>query len=150
MSDYVWKDGKYVKLAPKLFDDDEELIKPNPLMRAANFQGPVDSPRIPFNERDLVSVPEITQASNAAQYGNIISGAAKGVAGALKTHNDLAMAKEEMKNEKRRRLAQILSQARRRDAGFADMLADQGDQTRDYQSQAIQDVARGFVETFRR
>ena len=153
MSQYDIQGGKAIKRKPKLFDDDElkaSLPLSGSLKSAANFSGPVEGGKIPFNERDLVSVPEITQASNTAAYGNIISGAAKGLSNAMKQQNELDFAKEEMKDQKRRKLAQLLSGARKRDAGFADLLTDQGDQTRDYQSQAIQDVARGFAETFRR
>lgn len=83
-------------------------------------------------------------------YGNVISGAVKGLSGALNQNRQMEMAKEDLEDEKRKRFAQLLARARKRDSEFADLLTDQGDATRDYQSQAIQDVARGFAETFRR
>lgn len=93
----------------------------------------------------------MNQATGSPWYGNakdwsqIISGAGQGAGAAMQGASAYATSKDEAKEAKRRTLANLLNSALKRNQSLFQAGQDHSDDMNDYQSQAIQQVARGFV-----
>ncbi len=92
-------------------------------------------------------------AANASPYGSaqdwasIISGAGQGVGSAMQGASAYATSKQEAKEAKRRTLANLLNQAMKRNQGMFRTGQEHQDDMNDFQSQAMQQMARGFVDS---
>jgi hypothetical protein len=80
------------------------------------------------------------------EWANIISGAGQGAGSAFQGSSQLANSKEESKETKRRTLANLMNQAMKRNRGLFRVGQDYQDEMSDFQTNALQQVARGFVE----
>jgi len=78
-------------------------------------------------------------------WSQIISGASKGAETAIQGDNDFANAKGDAKESKRRTLSNLMNNAMKRSRGLFRTGQDYQDEMNDFQSQALQQVARGFV-----
>jgi len=83
---------------------------------------------------------------SAGDWASIISGAGQGASSAMQGATAYATSKKEAKEVKRRTLANLMNQAMKRNQGLFRMRQEHQDDMNDYQSQAIQQVARGFVD----
>lgn len=79
-------------------------------------------------------------------WGEIIKGAGSGAGSAMQGAAQYANSKEEAKEAKRRTIANMMNQAMKRNRGLFRTGQEYGDEMNDFQSQALQQVARGFVE----
>jgi hypothetical protein len=77
---------------------------------------------------------------------SIIGEGTKGASGALESASQYGMAKKEAKEAKRRTLANLMTSATRRNRNLFRKGQEYGDEMRDYQSQALQEVAKGFAQ----
>lgn len=82
---------------------------------------------------------------SAKDWGDIISGAAQGAGSAMQGATAYATSQEEAKEAKRRTLTNLLNQSLKRKQSLFRAGQDHNDEMNDYQSQAMQQVARGFV-----
>lgn len=85
----------------------------------------------------------------AKDWSSVISDAAKGAGEAFSHAGKMAQSKEELKEMKKRRMAELLAKAMKRNSSLHQLGAEAGNESADYRTQAIQDVARGFAEAFR-
>lgn len=83
---------------------------------------------------------------SASDWASIISGAGQGASSAMQSAASYANSKKEAKEAKRRTLANLMSQAMRRNTSLFRAGQEHQDDLNDYQSQAIQQAARGFVD----
>jgi len=83
---------------------------------------------------------------SAGDWAQIISGAGQGVGSAMQGATANANNKMEAKEAKRRTLANLLNQALKRNQGLFRVGQEHTDEMKDFQSQAMQQMARGFVE----
>jgi hypothetical protein len=83
---------------------------------------------------------------SAGDWANIISGAGQGASSAMQGATAYATSKKEAKEAKRRTLANLMNQAMKRNQGLFRMGQEHQDDLNDYQSQAVQQIARGFVD----
>jgi len=83
---------------------------------------------------------------NSENWADIISGGAKGAGSAMEGATALAQSKKEAKEAKRRTLANLLNQSMNRNQKMFRVGQEYGDEMNDFQSHAMQEVARGFVE----
>ena len=96
-----------------------------------------------------MSTPDANAASpygSAADWANIISGAGQGATQAMQGATAYATSKKEAKEAKRRTLANLLNNSLKRNQGLFRAGQEHADDMNDFQSQAMQQVARGFVE----
>ena len=98
-----------------------------------------------------MSAPEAKGAAtspygSAGDWSQIISGAGQGAGSAMQGASAYATSKKEAKEAKRRTLANLLNNALRRNQGLFRTGQEHADDMNDFQSQAMQQVARGFVE----
>jgi hypothetical protein len=90
--------------------------------------------------------------STSSSYGTpqdwatILGGTEKGASSAMQGANAIANSKVEAKEAKRRTLANLFNQARKRSQGLERVGREHSGDINDFQSQAMQQVARGFVE----
>ena len=80
-------------------------------------------------------------------WSEIISGAGNAAGSALQSNAAYANSKEEAKEAKRRSLANMLNQSLKRKRALNRASQEYNDEMNDYQSQALQEVARGFVDS---
>jgi hypothetical protein len=83
---------------------------------------------------------------SAGDWAQIISGAGQGAGAAMHGAAGYANSKAEAKEAKRRTLANLLNNALKRNQGLFRVGQEHSDEMKDYQSQAMQQMARGFVE----
>ena len=81
------------------------------------------------------------------EWAQILSGAGQGASSAMQGASSYANSKKEAREAKRRTLANLLSQAMKRDQGLFRVGQENADEMNDFQSRAMQQVARGFVES---
>jgi len=81
-----------------------------------------------------------------ANWATVLQGAGDGANSMLQGSAALATSKKEAKESKRRTLANLLNSALKRDRSLFRMGQEYSDDMNDYQSQALQQVARGFVD----
>ncbi len=96
-----------------------------------------------------MSTPDAGAASpygSAKDWASIISGAGQGASSAMQGTAAYASSKAEAKEAKRRTLANLMSQAMKRNQGLFRVGQEHADDMNDFQSQAVQQVARGFVD----
>lgn len=82
----------------------------------------------------------------AQDWSQIISGAGQGAGAGMQSVSSYANSKAEAKEAKRRTLANLMNQAMKRNQGLMKVGQEYGDDMNDFQSQAMQQVARGFVD----
>lgn len=81
-----------------------------------------------------------------SDWAEILKGGAQGASSALQGAAQYANTKEEAKEAKRRTLANLMNNAMKRNRGLFRTGQDYQDEMNDFQSQALQQVARGFVD----
>ena len=84
---------------------------------------------------------------SAQDWAQIISAAGQGAGSGLQSASSNASSKMEAKEAKRRTMANLLNSALRRSKNIFRMGQEHSDDINDYQSQALQQVARGFVDS---
>ncbi len=84
---------------------------------------------------------------SAADWSQIISGAVQGAGSGMQGASAYATSKDEAKEAKRRTLANLLNNSRRRNQHLFKSGQEHGDEMSDFRSQALQQVARGFIES---
>lgn len=96
--------------------------------------------------------PSQASASPNPSYGriedwaSILSNAGQGATNALKGAGAYAQNKLEAKEAKRRTLANLMNKATRRNQGLLQLHQQYGGEMNDTSNQALQQIARGFVE----
>lgn len=91
-------------------------------------------------------------AASPSPYGSsqdwaaVIQGAGQGAGSAMQGLSAQASSKMEAKEAKRRTMANMLSQALKRKQNLFRTGQEHSDEMNDFQSQAMQQMARGFVE----
>ncbi len=80
-------------------------------------------------------------------WATVISGIGKGAGTAMQGNVAAANSKKEAKEAKRRTLANLMNSAMKRNAGLFRIGQENQDEMNDFQSQALQQIARGFVES---
>lgn len=80
-------------------------------------------------------------------WATVLSGIGQGAGSAMQGISQFANTKDEAKEAKRRTLANLLSSANKRNRSLFKKGQEHVDDMRDYQSQALQQIARGFVES---
>lgn len=93
-----------------------------------------------------MSSPESNYGS-ANDWAQIISGVGQGAGAAMQGASAYATSKKEAMEAKRRTLANLLSQAQKRNQGLFRVGQEHSDEMNDFQTQAMQQMARGFVES---
>lgn len=99
-----------------------------------------------------MSAPEASAGASVPWYGGskdwaeIISGAGQGAGQAMQGATAYATSKKEAKEAKRRTLANLLNSALKRNQNLFMAGNEYQDEMKDFQSQALQQVARGFVD----
>lgn len=91
--------------------------------------------------------PKASPYGSAEDWSQIISGAGRGAGSAMQGATANATSKMEAKEAKRRTLANLLNQSLKRNQGLFRVGQEHSDEMSDFQSQAMQQVARGFVES---
>jgi len=76
---------------------------------------------------------------------DVVSGAVEGAGSGLKSATAFATSKKEAKEAKRRTLANLLSQAMKRNQGLSEADTEHQSDMKDFQSQVLQNSARGFA-----
>lgn len=82
---------------------------------------------------------------SSEDWSRIISGAAQGASSGMQSAAANAGSKKEAKEAKRRTLANLMSQAMKKNQGLFRVGQEHADDLNDFQSQALQQVARGFA-----
>lgn len=85
--------------------------------------------------------------SSSQNWANIISAGGQGAASGLQGMSANASSKAEAKEAKRRTLANLLNSSLKRNRGLFRMGQEHMDDMNDFQSQALQQVARGFIDS---
>lgn len=83
----------------------------------------------------------------AEDYSKVIEGAGKGAEQAFRGQGAAAASQREVREKKRRTLADLLNKAYGREAALGRAHQQYEDETVDYQSQALQQVARGLIDS---
>lgn len=79
-------------------------------------------------------------------WANIISSTGQAASGAMQSNASLANSRKEAKQTKKRTLANMLSQAMKRNQSLFRVGQEYSDDMNDHQSQSLQQIARGFVD----
>lgn len=79
-------------------------------------------------------------------WATVISGLGQGASSAMQGASAMANSKQEAKEAKRRTLANLMNAAVKRNQGLFRVGQEYSDEMNDFQSQALQQVARGFVD----
>lgn len=95
-------------------------------------------------------VPSVGHGSNWKDWSDIIGEGAKGAGAAIERSSKLAESKQELKEKKRRRMAEMLARALQRNTNLYQLGEESAGASAGNRSQIMQDVARGFVESYRR
>lgn len=95
-----------------------------------------------------MSSPEPTGSGYGSpkDWAQIIRAGGEGASAGMQSAANNATSKKEAKEAKRRTLANMMSQAMKRNQGLFRVGQEHADDMNDFQSQAIQQVARGFVD----
>lgn len=94
----------------------------------------------------MSETPTSSPYGSFQDWSTVISGIGQGAGAAMQGTAAYANSKKEAKEAKRRTLANLLSQALKRNQGLFRAGQEHADEMNDFQSQAMQQVARGFVE----
>lgn len=84
---------------------------------------------------------------SAKDWATVIQGVGEGTGSAMQGASAYAQSKKEAKEAKRRTLANLLNAALKRNQGLFRMGQEHSDDMSDFQTQAMQQVARGFAES---
>ncbi len=87
---------------------------------------------------------------NAHDWSSIISSAASGAGSAMQRNNSYESNKMENKERKRRTFADMLNQAMGRSQALSNARQENSDDTADFRSQAMQQMARGFIQALQK
>lgn len=98
----------------------------------------------PSNTGANATVPWYGTADN---WSEIVKASGEAATSALKGAAQQAGTKKEAKEAKRRTLANLLNQALKREQGLQRIGQEYSDEMADYQSQALQQMARGFIQS---
>lgn len=85
----------------------------------------------------------------ADNWATLIASVGQGIEKGMAGGDKIIASKKEAKEAKRRTLADMLNRAMKRDLAMYRTGQEYQDETRDYQSQAMQQVAKGFVDALR-
>lgn len=83
----------------------------------------------------------------SGEWGSILGDTAEGVSQGLEGRAHYKQAKREDLEARRRMFSNLLNSAFKRNRGLLKKGQEYGDEMNDYKSQALQNVARGFVES---
>lgn len=94
-----------------------------------------------------MTAPESAPSSygSAQDWSKVISGMGQGASAGMQSTAASAASRAEAKEAKRRTLANLLSQALKRKQGLFRVGQDHADDMSDFKSQAMQQMAQGFV-----
>jgi hypothetical protein len=95
----------------------------------------------------MSQVPTGTAYGSPTDWANIISGAGQGANSAMQSTATNAGSRYEAREAKRRTLANMLNSALKRQAGMQRARQEYSGDINDYQAQAMQNMARGFIES---
>lgn len=84
-----------------------------------------------------------------ADWASIIAGLGQGAMSAMGGVSGLAGTKREAKEAKRRTLSNLLNQALKREQALTQAKSEYGREMTDFQSQALQNAARGFLTSLK-
>lgn len=87
---------------------------------------------------------------SAQDWSEIIKGATQGVQDVLRSNDEYKNSKRESKEKKRRTLADLLNQARKRKLAMLKMQQEYEGELTGEKNEALQHAARGFAEALRR
>lgn len=93
-----------------------------------------------------MTAPQTSNYGTANDWSQIISGAGQGASNAMQGNSAYINSRAEAKEAKRRTLANLMNQALKRGQGMHRIGQEYSDDMTDFKSQAMQQVARGFVE----
>lgn len=93
-----------------------------------------------------MSTPTGGAGGGGFDWSSIISGAGEGAFSALKGQQNYEMTKRDAKEAKRRTLANLMASSMKRNRNLFRKGQEHADELNDYQSQALQQIARGFVD----
>lgn len=82
----------------------------------------------------------------AKDWSSVLAGAGQGANSMMQGAAALAQSKREAQESKRRTLANLMNSAMKRNKSLFKVGQEYGDEMNDFQSQAMQNVARGFVD----
>lgn len=91
----------------------------------------------------------MNEYGSAKDYAEIISGAGKGAGIGMQGAAANANSKAEAKEAKRRTLAGLLNNSQKRNRNLFKLGQEHSDEMNDFQSQAMQEIARGFVNSLK-
>ena len=86
---------------------------------------------------------------SSSDWATIIQGGAQGASQGFQSAAQTANTKEEAKEAKRRTLAELLRNSIKRDLSLFKAGTGHQNEMSDFQSQALQQIARGFVDSLR-
>ena len=86
---------------------------------------------------------------SAKDYAEILSGGSKGATSAMKSATSNATSKAEAREYKRRILADLVNNSKKRNRNLFKLGQEHSDEMNDFQTQAMQEIARGFVNSLR-
>jgi len=95
----------------------------------------------------MTSPDSASPYGSAKDWASIISGAGQGASSAMQGATAYANNKSEAKEAKRRTLANLMTQALKRKQGLFRVGQENTDDMNDFQSQAMQQIAKGFVDS---
>jgi pantothenate synthetase len=84
---------------------------------------------------------------SSGNWANIIAGSAEGASKAMQGNSQYANSKREALEQKRRTIANLLSQAMKRNRGLYQHGQEHQNDMSDFQSQALQQMAAGFTKS---
>ena len=90
--------------------------------------------------------PAPSSYGSAQDWASVIRGAGEGAGSAMQGASAYANSKMEAKEAKRRTLANMLNNALKRKQSLSRMGQEHSDEMNDFQTQAMQQMARGFVQ----
>ncbi len=94
-----------------------------------------------------MSSPPPSNYGSASDWANIMASSAQGAGQAMQGNSAYANTKMDAKEQKRRTLANLLSQAMKRNRGLYQHGQEHQNDMSDFQSQALQQLANGFVQS---
>jgi hypothetical protein len=91
--------------------------------------------------------PSDESGTGGFDWASVIQGAGQGAQSAMNARAANQGSKAEAKEAKRRMLANLFNNSLKRRQNYMRMGQDHNDEMNDFQTQALQNVARGFVES---
>lgn len=94
-----------------------------------------------------MTAPNPSPYGNAQDWSTIIQGIGQGAGSAMQGLSQSAATRREAREAKRRTLANMLNSSLKRNQGLFRAGQGYSDEMNDFQSQALQQVARGFIDS---